>query len=460
VTAARLSAAVLLVMAYLALCAWTWLTQRRKRRHAAREAAALTPAVDGGRPWLIAYASQTGFAEQLAWQSARTLHTGGVAARVAALSDVRLEDLAAAERVLFVASTYGEGDPPDNASLFFDRLMQAPASLPRLHYGLLMLGDRRFARFCGFGRALDAWLRASGAQPMFDSIVVGNEEAAALNAWQHHLNRIAGTSDAPDWQAPAYRPWRLMRRTQLNPGSVGGPIFHLELQTADGAAADWEAGDLVQIRAPGDPDHPREYSIASIPADGRIHLLVRQERHADGSLGIASGWLTAAAAIGDAVDLRVRPHGNFRIGANAQRPLILIGNGTGLAGLRSHLRARAAVAARGSDAPRNWLIFGERHAAHDALHSDEIAAWQAQGVLARADLVFSRDGAVRHYVQDSLREQADRVRMWVLQDGAAIYVCGSLQGMAAGVEAALEEILGADQVRQLIEVGRYRRDVY
>jgi sulfite reductase (NADPH) flavoprotein alpha-component len=451
----RFIAAALLIVAYLALCGGIWLAQGRKRRQATRAAAALTPAAEGAQPWLVGYASQTGFAEQLAWQTARSLHTAGVPARVVPLSEISSGDLLQAERVLFIVSTYGEGDAPDNAALFAGRLMQMELALPHLHYGLLMLGDSQYKHFCGFGRTLQAWLQQRGAQALFDSVVLDNADEAALHAWQHHLNREAGTSDVPDWQAPSYQQWQLAARRLLNPHSAGAPTFHIELEASGDMPATWEAGDLVQVLAPADRQHPREYSVASIPADGRIHLLVRQERHADGTLGLASGWLTTQAPLASNIDLRLRAHSNFRIGANAQRPLILIGNGTGLAGLRSHLKARAASAGT----PRNWLIFGERNAAHDFYYPDEIEAWQAQGVLERADLVFSRDQNERVYVQDRLREEAETVRAWLAAD-AAIYVCGSLEGMAGGVEAALTEIIGEEGVERLIEQGRYRRDVY
>jgi sulfite reductase (NADPH) flavoprotein alpha-component len=458
-TTTRLIAALLLIAVYVAMCAGIYLSQRRKRLKAQHDAAALIPAADGAKPWLVAYASQTGFAEQLAWQTARSLHTAGVPARVISLSDVGLDDLANTERALFIVSTYGEGDPPDNASLFVNKVMQSTASLSHLHYGLLMLGDREYAQFCGFGRTLQAWLTSAAAQPLFDSIAVSNGDSAALHDWQHQLNRVAGTSDMPDWQAPAYQPWRLVERRHLNPGSAGAPTFHLELEAVDHGNAEWEAGDLVQVLAPGDQQRPREYSIASIASDGRIHLLVRQERHEDGTLGIASGWLTEQASLDSIIDMRLRAHSNFRIGANAQRPLILIGNGTGLAGLRSHLKARAITAYASTNELRNWLLFGERNADHDFYYRDEIEAWQASGALTRADIVFSRDQAARLYVQDRLRDQADTVRTW-LTAGAAIYVCGSLEGMAGGVEAALTEIIGEAGVEQLIEQGRYRRDVY
>ncbi len=151
----------------------------------------------------------------------------------------------------------------------------------------------------------------------------------------------------------------------------------------------------------------------------------------------------------------MREHGNFRLGDNAKRPLVLIGNGSGLAGLRGHLRARAAASAG-----PNWLVFGERHRARDFYHREEIEAWLAQGVLDRVDLAFSRDGNERVYVQDRLREAGPVLREWVEQRSAAIYVCGSLQGMAPGVDGVLRDILGSATVDELVEAGRYRRDVY
>ncbi|MNH48380.1 Sulfite reductase [NADPH] flavoprotein alpha-component [compost metagenome] len=62
-------------------------------------------------------------------------------------------------------------------------------------------------------------------------------------------------------------------------------------------------------------------------------------------------------------------------------------------------------------------------------------------------------------MQDRLREQADELCRW-LDQGASIYICGSLQGMASGVDEVLNEVLGAAEVERLIELGRYRRDVY
>ncbi|SPU53794.1 oxidoreductase [Bordetella trematum] len=150
---------------------------------------------------------------------------------------------------------------------------------------------------------------------------------------------------------------------------------------------------------------------------------MRQQRNARGEPGLGSGWLTERCPLDGKVALRLRSNPGFHL-PPGDFPLVLIGNGTGLAGLRAWLKARAALGHG-----RNWLIFGERHADHDALLCDELQDWQRQGLLPELDLVYSRQG--QGYVQDRLRQRAGLLREWV-GAGAVIALCGSLQGMARG----------------------------
>jgi len=457
----------------------------------------------------VVYASQTGFAEQLARQTAQSLQLAGLPTRMIGIGDLALDDLRQAGRVLFVVSTTGDGEPPDMAQRFSRKLMQQPASLAGLHYGLLALGDSDYEDFCGFGRQLQRWLQASGAQALFDPVEVDSEDDASLRHWQHHLAMLGGAPDLPDWQAPKYQRWQLVERRLLNPGSVGEPCFHLAMKPLEGRA-DWQAGDLAEIGPchaaeavaawlaargldgrvvvpfghrerlplatllarcrlpePGEVDGldeegvaailqqlpHRAYSIASLPRDGALQLIVRRMRARGGYPGLGSGWLTEHAPIGEEIALRVRSNVNFHAPRDA-RPLVLIGNGTGLAALRALLKQRIAVGRT-----RNWLLFGERHRAHDFLHREDIERWIGEGAIERADFAWSRDQGERIHVQQRLREAGDELRRWV-DEGAAIYVCGSLDGLAPGVDAALCDVLGAGQVAQLREQGRYRRDVY
>lgn len=443
----RWGGALALCGAYLAMCAAFWRMHWRMQR-------ARTRPVGATADWLVVHASQTGSAEFLAGRTAATLALGGLDARAVCISTLDAATLSSASRILFVCSTYGEGDAPDAAARFASQAMAASPDLSHLHFGMLALGDATYANYCGFGRAFDDWLRQCGAMPLFDRIDVDRGAPAALTEWQHHLSRLAGTSDAPDWEAPAWGAWRIHERKRLNPGSAGMPLLRLALVPQDGVLPDWEAGDLAQVSAPADPAHPRDYSIASVPGEGQLVLLVRLQQRDDGTPGAASGWLCSDASDADTIRLRVRAHARFRLGENALRPLIAIGNGSGLAGLRALLKARIDAGTH-----RNWLLFGERNAAHDFLCRDELEAWRDSGALARLDLAFSRDGATARYVQHLIIEQRERLLQWVA-DGAAIYVCGSLQGMAGGVHDALLDVLGPAALDAMTRDGRYRRDVY
>ncbi|WP_082491812.1 sulfite reductase flavoprotein subunit alpha [Duganella sp. Leaf126] len=458
-----------------AITGWMlYLNRRRQQRGAAaarRQFAAAGPATDGAADdaVLLAYASQTGAAERLALQSAAALQAAGVAVHVHSLEKLTPPQLVRYRRALFVASSFGEGEPPDTARRF-NRLLHAAAAelqhLQHLQFAVLALGDRNYAQFCGFGHTLDARLRTLGAQALQPTIEVDNGDAGALARWSGTLQTLSGAAAAGQactLSAAAdsdYTRWRLVGRTLLNPGSAGGGLYELTLSGEP--AAHWHPGALADIwpghyTPPGAPAvTPRRYSLASMPADGVLQLLVRQVRHAGEQgpvLGLASGWLTDTAQVGD--DIRVRLVANPAFAPHAEaRPAIYIGNGSGMAGLRAHLRARVQ-----EGQARNWLIFGERQRACDSVCAAEIAGWRAAGMLPELDLVFSRDVTGGEYVQDRLRVRADVLRDW-LADGAVLYVCGSLQGMAGGVEAALQDIIGRAALDDLIETGRYRRDVY
>lgn len=456
----RLGAAAGVVAAYAVLCLQSWRQHRRRIAGAAQ--------IAGGEGVLIAYASQSGFAGELAGEAAQALTAAGVQATLRPLDQADVQLLRSCASALFLVSTCGEGDAPDNGARFADTLMgdaggNADGAMRlELRYGLLALGDRSYTHYCGFGRRLDAWLEAQGAKRVFPRIEVDRANPAALQAWRHQLAAFAGVAELGTQRPPETRPWRVRRSELLNPGSAGAAVHHVELEALTDAASDatglltpsWEAGDLLQLYPADGSGHPRDYSIASLPEDGSVHLLVRLVVGPDSKPGLMSSCLTGPDAVGTVLRGRIRAHPHFRIGDNATRPLLLIGNGTGLAGLLAHLRQRA----RRSDG-RNWLVFGERNAACDDFHGAELEALQARDLLARCDRVFSRDLPTGEYVQHRLLRAADTVREWV-DGGAAIYVCGNAVGMGPAVDAALRTILGADTVAQLALDGRYRRDIY
>jgi sulfite reductase (NADPH) flavoprotein alpha-component len=77
----------------------------------------------------------------------------------------------------------------------------------------------------------------------------------------------------------------------LNPGSQGGALHLLEWTPQSGELPQWESGDLVSLCVPADPERARDYSIASITADGSLQLLVRESTRADVHRALPSHWL-------------------------------------------------------------------------------------------------------------------------------------------------------------------------
>ncbi len=130
----------------------------------------------------------------------------------------------------------------------------------------------------------------------------------------------------------------------------------------------------------------------------------------------------------------------FRLPDDPTRPVIMIAAGTGIAPFRGFLAERAALRAAGTELGPAVLVFGCRHPQTDMLYGDELPEL-AEAANAQLACAFSRvPGLPRIYVQDRIRQLANTV--WpLLQDGAAIYVCGSTH-MAAGVRAALVGLHG------------------
>lgn len=466
------------LLLYLLACGyWLWHQPGARRRAWQRGQAGLkAPGL------LIAYASQTGTAEQLAWQAAGQLSAAGTAAEVLPFNQLSPQRLASTAQLLIIASTYGEGDAPDNAAVFARQVMPQTPDLAHLRYAVLALGDRYYDAFCAFGRQLDDWLQQCRAQPLFPLLTANRCDTRSLSAWQEQLRRLgatagvagttttdtakiateaasesAGESATEITDATPWQPAQLISRRCLNIGSPGAPVFQVQLRVD--AALTWQAGDILEIQ-PG-PAHNalRAYSIAAVAAPGAhadaeyrlLELLVRQVQLDDGRLGLGSGWLTHTAGADHSTPVRIRRNAAFH---GTRGPMILIGAGTGLAGLRAHLQERAHQGQHD-----NWLLFGERSAEHDYLFRDELDAWHEHGHLLRVDRVFSRAGAAHTYVQERLAAEHARLQQWLAR-GAAIYVCGSLAGVGRGVDGTLRSLLGDDAVDVLIQAGRYRRDLY
>ena len=538
---------------------WLYLDRRKKEKKLAAvikqtKASAAPSKSNEPKPdidWIVGYASQTGQAEALARQTAERLKALGLIPEVFALSHLPPETLQRARNALFVVSTYGEGEPPDNAIHFARRFLPNAIAMTHLRFAVLALGDRQYEHFCAFGKRLESWLSHNGARSLFnrvdlDQLDMLDPKSEALALWHRQVNDISLNGQeslnerekkAPEdqirndhademrdiecmtatekKQAEFSMPtWTLKEQTLLNAGSLGQPMYHLALVANSGHSA-WQAGDLLDVHpthtpasllryanavgwdldsAISTPEHrvisvrdwlmdkelpalnmtqrlsfpqglrhllplkKRAYSIASIPEEGTLNLLVRAQENEGGYWGAASGWLTQYANSSMPIHAKIREHHNFR-DAHSHRPMILIGNGSGWSALRAHVAARAKY----GGAPC-WLVLGERQHQCDFYYQHDWRRWQKEGVIEHLDLAFSRDpsmtnnGAIR-YVQHVLHKEQQRLHAWLAND-AQLFVCGSLTGMGIAVHQTLLSLLGEEQLLHLMAEGRYRRDVY
>ncbi|TNL53059.1 PepSY domain-containing protein [Acinetobacter bereziniae] len=498
-----------LAMPLFFITGWMLYLKRRKQKKltlAAKQSGSAIQIDPDATPWLIVYASQTGVSEQLAWRTSISLQEAHQPTTVKSAQQLSEEDLKQAKQVLWIASTYGTGEAPDLASHFEKKLMSKSLDLSHLKYAVLALGSQDYPEtYCSFGHRIDHWLKQSGAQQLFTTIEVNNGSNSDIQQWNKALIQATKLDLQTMSIDKVFDQWHLSKRELLNPESLGAPAFNIELHACHETV--WQAGDIAEIQTGNsleriqqfldkyqiNPDTAvdsheqqsiknilwdrdltvevepfanmehlleqlptlptREYSIASIPSQQILRLVVRQQRDAQGELGLGSGWLTSHLKLRDKVALRIRNNDSFHL-ITDNRPIICIGNGTGIAGLMSLIHARVRL-----DYTENWLIFGERQQAHDFFFKETIQAWQNTAMLQRIDLAFSRDQAEKVYVHHKLRDHADEVRKWIAND-AVIYVCGSIEGMASDVDQALIDILGQDTVEQLRLDGRYRRDVY
>ncbi|WP_283648003.1 NADPH-dependent assimilatory sulfite reductase flavoprotein subunit [Hafnia paralvei] len=549
-------------------------------------AIAPTPAVAASIT--VISASQTGNARRVSEQLRDDLTAAGLSVTLVNAGDYKFKQIAQEKLLLVVASTQGEGEPPEEAVALHKYLFSKKApQLTGTAFAVFGLGDTSYENFCQTGKDFDTRLGELGAERLLDREDADVDFKAAAEAWRNQVvevlkqrvpqatpaqaqDSVAG-SVAQVLSSPYSKESPLTATLAVNQKITGRnsdkDVRHLEIDLGDSGLSYqpgdalgvwyhndpdlveeiiglvWRTGDekitlngqtltlrealtdhleltqnttvivekyaslsrderLIELladkhqlqqyaqttplpdmirQAPADLDAeqlvallrpltPRLYSIASAQEEvgNEVHItvgVVRYDVEGRARTGGASGYL--ADRLEEEGELRVfiERNDNFRLPANSQTPVIMIGPGTGIAPFRAFIQQRAAEGAEGL----NWLFFGNPHFTEDFLYQVEWQRYVKEGVLSRIDLAWSRDQNHKVYVQDKLREQGAEVWRWI-EKGAHIYVCGDANRMAKDVEQALLELLAehggmdaeqADEFLSELRVERrYQRDVY
>ena len=242
-----------------------WLNGFLAGLHSSAPAAA---PVANAEPLLILFGSQTGSAEGLAKKLAKESQARGFAPKVLALNDYEAANLSAAQKALIITSTWGDGEPPDNAVNFWTWLSaEAAPRLENLNFAVLGLGDKNYSDFCGASKKFDARLEALGAkrlQPRGECDV--DYESVAKN-WMDGLWEKLGGSAGPatslatngaasnghvDLAAvPLFDkanpfPARLLKNVLLNQPGSGKEVRHFEIALGHSGLV-YEVGDALGV---------------------------------------------------------------------------------------------------------------------------------------------------------------------------------------------------------------------
>ena len=530
----------------------------------------------------ILYGTQTGNAEGLAMDAAIVARAQGFDAVVQGLDDVSIDAFSVMKRVIITIATYGEGEMPDNAGLFWESIYSTDMPrLPDMQFGILALGDTSYDEFCQAGKLLDTRLEQLGATRLVDRLDCDVDYEDIADEWINKTIPLANSGNvivpavetSPQvvksiWNRKNPYPAKVSVNKLLSGPSSGKEIRHYEIDLADSGLT-YETGDALNVMPVNDgvlvkklterlsvdrdivlegqeksiadlltyqyeistpsrnliaaveaqakhekfshvlkngdkealadflwgkdtldllnlnseitftadeflgllkPLQHRAYSISSSPSKhlGSVHLTVASVRWREEGrdhLGVCSTFLADRVTANRTAGVFVSPNKAFRIPANDDAPMIMVGPGTGVAPFRAFLEERQMRGAKG----KNWLFFGDQTRDSDFIYEQQLLEMQAVGVLSRLDLAFSRDQKEKIYVQNKMHECSVELYQW-LEKGAYFYVCGDATRMAKDVDQALRDIvatqanLSADQatdyVNNLKREKRYLRDVY
>ena len=171
------------------------------RSQGAAAAGAVAPAAppQKAEPLTILYATESGNSEKLAGDVAKSARKLGFKPTLVDMADLELASLKDVKRLIVIAATWGEGEPPARAIRAYKELMSdAAPRLDGVEFGVLALGDTAYAEFCAIGKALDARLEALGAKRVADRVDCDLDFAEPAAKWIDGTLKVLAPEAAPD----------------------------------------------------------------------------------------------------------------------------------------------------------------------------------------------------------------------------------------------------------------------
>jgi sulfite reductase (NADPH) flavoprotein alpha-component len=243
----------------------------------AQPAASAKPA----EPLTVVFASESGNSEKLAGDVARNARKLGFKPTVVDMADLKLSALAQAKRLIVIAATWGEGEPPARVGRVYAELMgEGAPRLDGVEFGVLALGDTAYAEFCAVGRRIDERLAALGGKRAVARVDCDLDFAEPAARWIGDALKALAPPEAArgrvievDFGKPAASPVtdiveaEIVEHVNLNSSRSAKQTIHLAL-AFDGAAPAYEPGDSLDLYAENDPAYVDELlTLAGLAGD-------------------------------------------------------------------------------------------------------------------------------------------------------------------------------------------------
>jgi sulfite reductase (NADPH) flavoprotein alpha-component len=229
------------------------------------------PAARPTEPLTIVYASESGNSEKLAGDIAKTARKNGLKPTIIDMADLELASLTAVKRLVVIAATWGEGEPPARAVRTYNELMgEGAPRLDGVEFGVLALGDTAYTEFCAIGKKIDERLAALGGKRVVDRVDCDLDFAEPAARWIGDTVKVltppntGGRVIEVDFGAkPAAVPntdiveAEIVEHIDLNSSRSDKETIHLTLSFEGGAPA-YEPGDSLDVYAENDPAYVDE----------------------------------------------------------------------------------------------------------------------------------------------------------------------------------------------------------
>jgi sulfite reductase (NADPH) flavoprotein alpha-component len=220
---------------------------------------------------IVGYGTDMGNAEDAAMTFTETLESVGIEAEAIELNQIDVADLQTATHFVAVTSTFGDGEFPDNATLFWEAISGETERLEHLSFAVLALGDISYDLFCHAGRLLDERLEALGATRLAERVDIDGFYEQPAKAWSTDVVKllaaestepastvVANTSEIKEVEPPHSRERnlpvdvRLVVNRRLTAPESDKEVRHYEIDLA-GTGISYQAGDSIAVHASNDP---------------------------------------------------------------------------------------------------------------------------------------------------------------------------------------------------------------